>query len=95
MRLSQQELSVRLQLRGSTQQRRDVVYELRHQTRVRVIRLAVVIRHHLRTHTPTQTHSDLVYVNRCSSSPLIRVVLEFQFDVSSLPRCPYSGGYHV
>ena len=47
MRLTQQLLAVTEELGGAAEQGRHVVHELRHQARVGIISLAVVIRHHL------------------------------------------------
>lgn len=74
VRLFQQQLSVCAQLLRSAQESSHAVHKLRNQTRVRVISLTVMIRHHLQREPETSYSSDL-HLESCSICCYLYVII--------------------
>lgn len=69
VRLFQQQLSVCVQLMRSAQESSHTVHQLRNQTRVRVISLTVMIRHHLQREPETlrTSYASHLHSESCNS----------------------------
>lgn len=76
VRLFQQQLSVCAQLMRSAQESSHAVHKLRNQTRVRVISLTVMIRHHLQREPETalETSSDL-HLESCNICCYLYIII--------------------